>query len=132
MRFGRFDDTLILAVETDGKQRMEFASIAKSLKLRANCVGDFRDAVDCMTSSAYSFLFISVGSADVETFAFIKSLRLNSARLGRSTPIVAMVSSDDPALGGRLKACGVTDVIAGPLTREKLQSVLSRERAAVA
>jgi PleD family two-component response regulator len=132
MRFSRLDDSLILCVESETKRRGDFSAIAKSLRVRANCVSDLREAVDCMTSSAYSFMFISIAEGDVEALACIKSLRLNAARLGRSTAIIAVLPAADKELERRLMSSGVSDVVCQPLTADKMRAVLSRRSTAVA
>lgn len=127
MRTGKEERALVLAIETDVKRRGSFTALAKKLNLRVNRVADFREAIDCMMSSSYQFFFIHVESDDVEALACIKTMRLNAARLGRRTAIIATVSGMSIDGQNRLRACGVSEVIETPLTISKLLSVLSRD-----
>lgn len=132
MRGNGFEQMLVLAVEADSRRRGSFATIAKSLNVRANCVADYREAIDCLNSSAYSFVFIEFGGDDLEALACIKTIRMNAARLGRSTPVIALVSELTLDTRTRLYASGISDVLERPLTTRSLQAVLSRFRSNVA
>lgn len=132
MRANSFEEMLVLVVEGDTRRRGSFSTLAKSLNIRANCVADYRDAIDCLNSSAYSFVFIEFGADDLEALACIKSIRMNAARLGRATPVIALVTELTPETRTRLYSSGISDVLERPLTAGALQAVLSRFRSNVA
>lgn len=132
MSIGRhLDEMLILVVEAN-TNRTSFSQIAKSLNLRVNRVNDCREAIDCLGTSAYAFLFIDIIGTDLESLACIKSIRMNYTRLGRSTPIIAFIDHEVSEETMRLRASGVSDFLEKPLTAQKLQTIIARWTTAIA
>jgi DNA-binding response OmpR family regulator len=140
MSFGRIsDEMLILLVEDSSEEcsgrsdrSVRFSRIAKSLNFRVNQVSDCREAIDCLGTSAYAFLFLDIVRTDLESLACIKSIRMNDSRLGRSTPIIALVDDLNAEETMRLRSSGVSDFLEKPFSAQKLKNAVVRWTQAIA
>lgn len=130
MSIGRTSDEMLILVVAN--RSSHFSQIAKNLNLRINRVSDCREAIDCLGTSAYAFLFIDIMGPDLEDLACIKSIRINHSRLGRSTPIIAMIDQNRSEETMQLRASGVSDFLEKPLTAQKLQTIIARWSTAIA
>ncbi len=141
MSIGRISDEMLILVVEDSSEEcsgrsdrssVRLSRIAKSLNFRVNQVSDCREAIDCLGTSAYAFLFLDIVRTDLESLACIKSIRMNDSRLGRSTPIIALVDDLNAEETMRLRSSGVSDFLEKPFSAQKLKNAVVRWTQAIA
>ncbi len=117
----------ILLAEDNPTNQQVALSILKKLGLRADAVGNGKEAVEAMRTVPYDIILMDVQMPEMDGFAATRTIR--NPKSGVTRPDVTIIAMTAHALEGDRENClevGMNDYVSKPITPQALAEVLQR------